>query len=272
VWPSNEREKHPQKNADLEQRLTAYYGPRLGEQPLTDDSWQQLRRKLVQRPSGMRIRLRWPTLPGRRRHRFSASSLPAYIHASFTRIAQASRTSTMPYMLNCTVRRKLRTPIVQVSPLSRRPIRVTLPVDAEHLPGPAALDVLLATGLARYQLIKKTLLHRLLLIGCICLVAYATIFFAMHTRLWLIIPIAIIEGASLALLLDRRKRGICYEADTVVVLWLGRERVCEGLHMLADRTRFPRRRRWGELSLTERINRVCGTRVESRDERLTLSR
>ncbi len=41
-------------------------------------------------------------------------------------------------------------------------------------------------------------------------------------------------------------------------------------HSLTERSRTPRRRRWGEPSLMERIERVCGTGVETRENRLTL--
>ena len=41
-------------------------------------------------------------------------------------------------------------------------------------------------------------------------------------------------------------------------------------HSLAERSRTPRRRRWGEPTLIERIERVCGTGVETKENRLTL--
>ena len=41
-------------------------------------------------------------------------------------------------------------------------------------------------------------------------------------------------------------------------------------HSLAERIRAPRRRQWGEPSLAERIERVCGTGVETKENRLTL--
>jgi len=62
------------------------------------------------------------------------------------------------------------------------------------------------------------------------------------------------------------------QADNLMVQWLGRGRACEGLHALANRTGTPSRGRWGELSLEERIARVCGTRVSIEHERLTLAR
>ncbi len=62
------------------------------------------------------------------------------------------------------------------------------------------------------------------------------------------------------------------QADNLMVEWLGRGRACEGLHALANRTGAPSRGHWGELSLEERIARVCGTRVRIEHERLTLAR
>ena len=59
-------------------------------------------------------------------------------------------------------------------------------------------------------------------------------------------------------------------ADNLMVQWLGRGRACRGLHALAGRYRAPSRRRLGDLSLTERIGRVCGTQVSLEHERLTL--
>src|SRR6266567_3293313 len=57
-----------------------------------------------------------------------------------------------------------------------------------------------------------------------------------------------------------------------IVLWLGRERACKGLHALAAHTHRSSRQAWGEPSLVERIHRVCGTRVAVEEERLTLVR
>ncbi len=69
---------------------------------------------------------------------------------------------------------------------------------------------------------------------------------------------------------QRQARAIVFQADTLVVRWLGRSQVCRGLHSLAVRSRRTKQRRWGEPSLSERIERVCGTAVEARDDQLTL--
>jgi hypothetical protein len=65
---------------------------------------------------------------------------------------------------------------------------------------------------------------------------------------------------------------LAFRADSLVVLWLGRGTACRGLHALADLSSAPYRRRWGEPSLVERIERVCGVRVGTRDDRVLLAR
>jgi hypothetical protein len=60
-----------------------------------------------------------------------------------------------------------------------------------------------------------------------------------------------------------------------MVQWLGRGRACQGLHALASRSQHSRvrsQKRWGEVSLVERINRVCGIQIPVEHERLTLVR
>jgi hypothetical protein len=83
-----------------------------------------------------------------------------------------------------------------------------------------------------------------------------------------LIPLAL--GVLFMWAWHRQARAIAFQADTLVVRWLGRGQVCRGLHSLAERSRRPKQRRWGEPSLSERIERVCGTPVEARDDQLTL--
>jgi hypothetical protein len=98
-----------------------------------------------------------------------------------------------------------------------------------------------------------------------------TLFWMYHLPL-IGFPIAMILYISVAWLLFVQARSIAFRADTLMVLWLGRERVCRGLHAWADRSHAPARRQWGEPSLVERIERVCGTRVEKGENPLTLVR
>jgi hypothetical protein len=92
----------------------------------------------------------------------------------------------------------------------------------------------------------------------------------MHHVLFVGFPIAITLCVSVVWSMHMQARSIAFHADSLIVLWLGRSHVCRGLHSLADHSRSPRRRRWGEPSLEERIKRVCGTRVEVKDNQLTL--
>lgn len=71
-------------------------------------------------------------------------------------------------------------------------------------------------------------------------------------------------------LLHVQGRRLAFQADVLVVQWVGRSRACQGLHALANRNRSRRRSRWGEPSLAECIGRVCGTQVTSEVDRLTL--
>ena len=50
-----------QGSVDLEKRLSAYYGPSLREQPLSEASWQKLSLQLAsQEGAGRRCQVRWP--------------------------------------------------------------------------------------------------------------------------------------------------------------------------------------------------------------------
>lgn len=269
---SSDEQKQTHTSADLEQRLVAYYGPRLREQPLSQDSWQQLRHKLKQ-PAKRSIRLRRPIRRvNRYRSPVALKPVPEYIDAAFKRIAYDARVSYPSSLLHCTFKRKMQAPAVRVSSLRKQPIRLLLPVDTERSLPASSLNVLLATGVARYQLVKKALLIYLLLSGFVTIGMCVGFFYALHHQPLIPVLIVLIGGPGLLLLLDRQKRQVCFAADALVVVWIGRGRMCDGLHVLANSTRSAHRSRWGEPSLAERIVRVCGTRVESGNERLTMVR
>jgi len=58
----------------------------------------------------------------------------------------------------------------------------------------------------------------------------------------------------------------------LIVCWMHRLPLVGAPLALAQRNRAPRGRRWGEPSLDERIERVCGTGVEERREPLDARR
>lgn len=257
-----------QEPLDLEERLTAYYGPQLREQPLSQTSWQNLRLRLgSQENAGRRRSLSW-RLPRKR----SRAYVPTSIQDTFARIAFEARVPSRPSMLRCTLKPRIREPIAHGSWFGRCKIRLILPLNAAVSMEQAELDVLLATGLARSIGARKPIytLGRLLLASVVLIASIVLILSWMHHILLIGFPLAIALCALVVWLLHMQARSIAFHADTLTVLWLGRGHVCSGLHALADRSHAPERRRWCEPSLAERIERVCGTRVEARDKQLTL--
>ena len=266
-------EQHSDKNEqrepfDLEQRLRAYYGPQLREQPLAQASWQHVRLQLgSQEGVRQRRRFHW-RLP----HRKSRAYVPASIQEAFARIIHEARVPFAPAMLRCSLKPRISEPAVRISWLGKRKIHLLLPLHAVTSPGQAELDVLLATGLARSISVRKPnyTLGRLFLVAMLLLACLVLALFWIHHTLLIGVPVAVLLCASVALLFHFQARSLAFYADMLIVLWLGRNRVCSGLHALADRSRTPGRRRWGEPSLEERIERVCGTRVEDIEKLLTL--
>jgi hypothetical protein len=269
-----------QPRRNLDERLSAYYGPTLSEHPLPASSWSQLSSHLAPQHHQRSIRI----IRLRRRHHIKmrdSHNSPSYIQAAFSRIAYEAGFPFVLYMLACTFDRRVRLPTLRVSLLSKRHVRLRLPLDAVESMVPSALDVLLATGLSRYVHIRKPsyLIPRLLLI--VSIVAMWAAFIAFFV-LWprsvsaILLPIAlglcIILTGLFVWTLHMQKRRMGLHADNLLVLWLGRSQACQGLHALADLSPMPTRRTWGEPSLAERINHVCGTHVPMLDERLTLVR
>jgi len=257
-----------QEPLDLEQRLTGFYGPPLRDQSLPSSSWQNLRLRLDSQADARRkLHFHW-SLPQRR----SRTTVPTFIQDAFSRISYVSRMPYMPSMLRCSLQSHIHEPVVRNSWLGKRKIRLLLPLNAGITMGQAELDVLLATGLARSIYARKPayILVRLLLASVVLLASITLTLLWAHRLLFIGIPIAIMLYASVPWLLNLQARSIAFHADTLTVLWLGRNHVCSGLHSLADRSRTPQRSRWGEPSLAERIERVCGTRTEDRNNQLTL--
>lgn len=257
-----------QEPFDLEQRLKAYYGPRLREQPLSQTSWQHLRSQLgLQEGIPRRRRFHW-----RFARRRSQGYTPAFMQEAFARITYEARVPLTQSRLRCSMEPRRHEPVVRGSWLGKHKVWLRLPLNALMTMGGAELDVLLATGLARSISARKPkyTLSRLLLIGVLVIAWLAFILLWIHHIPLVGLLIALLLIASVAWLWHTQARSLVFHADTLIVLWLGRSHVCSGLHTLADRSRTPRRRRWSEPSLAERIERVCGTRVETRSNQLTL--
>ena len=138
--------------------------------------------------------------------------------------------------------------------------------------GRAELDALLATGLARSFGARKPAyrLGQLLLVVLLLLACVAFVLFWLRHMPLLGFPVALLLCGCIPWIWHMQARSLAFFADTLMVQWLGRARVCSGLHALADRSRASERRHWSEPSLAERIERVCGSTVEPRSNQLTL--
>lgn len=266
----NSDEEDRGEKVDLERRLTAYYGPALPEQPLSQTSWERLRSQLR---GGHPLKRQFHLSKKR-----SQAAVPIHIQETFARIAYQASVVYIPARLHCTFKSKAHIPVVHISPLDRRNMKLVLPSMMRGTMSQAELDVLLATGLARYVCMRRSryALVGLLLLIIALLVGVATVMFSTGTLRDMIILIAIVLGALLCLALlgwsNRARRRLAFRADELMVTWLGRGYVCQGLHALANSLHASRHQGWGEPSLDERIERVCGTRVRVEDPRLTMVR
>ena len=253
---------------DLEKRLTIYYGPQLREQPLSQASWQNLRHRLGSQED-IKRRYRFSLHFPRKR---AQANVPTTIQDTFTRIANEARIPSNSSRLRFSLNPQIREPMVRSPWFGGHKIRLVLPLHAVATIGQADLDVLLATGLARSICARKSIyvLGRLLLVSAVLIACSALILSWIHHIPLIGLPIAIALCASVVWLMHTQSRSIAFHADALMVLWLGRGHICNGLHALADHSQTPKRKRWGEPSLAERIERGCGTGVEIKDNQLTL--
>ena len=275
-----EREPVEKAQRDLDSRLVAYYGPELPEQALPESAWLRMRSTLASPRASNHLRLQQPQWPHIRRSmrrggmRRSAEKTPAYIQQAYIRILQESRMPLQSARLQSTFASHIKAPRVRTAPLTSK-IQLVLPSNPTRSIDAAALDVLLATALARYYYQRKPvpILTRFLLValllGCIGAFLY---FPRTTTNLAILIVITVGLGVAFVGVSSVRGYALAYRADTLTVRWLGRTRVCQGLHRLANQEPSQWWRRWREPSLAKRIDRVCGSRVAIEDERLTLVR
>jgi hypothetical protein len=266
----NSSEEDRGEKIGLEKRLTAYYGSALPEQPLSQMSWQRLRSQMGARP------------PLRRRFHLSKkrseAAIPTHIRKTFARIAHQGSVIYVPARLRCTFKSRVHIPVVQISPLDRRNVKLVLPSTMQGTMSQVELDVLLATAVARHAYMRRPsyILPRLLLLSIALLIGVAVVMFSFGLLRNILLLIAMMIGALFCLallwLLNQQKRRMAFRADKLMVGWLGRSYVCQGLHALANSLHTSRHQRWGEPSLEERIERVCGTQVRVEDPRLTMVR
>src|SRR5436309_11529974 len=95
----NFSEKESRQAVDLDQRLSAYYGPPLPEQPLATSSWQAVYSQLAPRRPLKRqfVHLFQRRYPRRR-------TVPTFVQQAFTHIVDEARLPYTSAMLMCSLK------------------------------------------------------------------------------------------------------------------------------------------------------------------------
>lgn len=245
-----------QPSRDLEERLAAYYGPALPPRTLPETSWLQVRDELAK---------------ARRAPQRVQAAPPALEETFGTLLTRINYRCPYP-ALRCDFSSRTTTPRARTSLLSRGQVRLALPEQKWHALQPVEIEVLLAAGLARSVRASRPLflLPRALFAVSLLLAVFALLFTSMDRRYLWIFCAALACCLAGTYLIFRQMRTLAFRGDRQAVAWLGRERVCQGLHLLAEHDHPQRRPAWGEPSLAERIARVCGSSVTTKDEHLTL--
>ena len=144
--------KKTDAHIDIEERLSAYYGPPLPEQPLPSSSWMHLSSQLSsRRPTRRWLRPKW-RITQRQRARLTP---PLYIQEAFERIAFQSGLLYTTQKVQCIFKSRVVVPSIHVSPFKKHIISLTLSTKIGYELGQAELDVLLASGLARYTYVHS---------------------------------------------------------------------------------------------------------------------
>jgi hypothetical protein len=250
----------------VHERLTDFYGPQRPPQQLPLDSWLTVRYRLDKQDACIPFLFWQPSL------RPAPSSIQVAFRQIVREVYGAATTNRGVPMLYARFKMHLRQPGVYV-PLLRNNLLLILPSAPNITEDRAALDVLLTVGLARYLLTREWRYRWIYLLMLFLLLADGTtLVLTNFYQQWIILLITFIATVSLVPMLYWHQRRRALQADMLAVRWLGRSRMCRGLHKLADYSHVPCRRRWSEPSLAERIERVCGPRVETCDERVTMAR
>jgi hypothetical protein len=254
-------EARERSTQEVDERLSAYYGPALPSHSLSEAAWLRLRDQL-EMPGLSRFR---PSLPSRQ-------AMPVeLLHGYAALLLQTNYRHPAP-ALRCRFTTRRVPPRVRSGGLGRGSIKLVLPRENWQTLQKAELDLLLAAGLARHSGSVRllVLLPRALFAACLLVLLTALPFASGDRRaLWIFLA-ALVSCLIGGRLLIWQQRILAFRADRQAVQWLGREHVCRGLHLLAERGQPGRRGLWGEPSLCERIARICGSPVSHKDKRLTL--
>ncbi len=259
-----------QVSQDLEERLVAYYGPALPPRALPEAAWLQVRDGLEKARRAPRRRRRARRV-GYAHSRYN-QPVPTALQETFAALL-ARISYHRPYpILRCDFSPRKITPRVGISPLGHGQIRLALPEQDWHTLHPAEMEVLLTAGLARCSGASRSLflLPRALFAASLLLAIAALPFTTVDRRYLWIFCAALACCLAGTYLIFRQQRSLAFRGDRQAVEWLGRERVCQGLHLLAEHGHPQRRPTWSEPSLAERIARVCGSPVTTKGKSLTL--
>jgi hypothetical protein len=264
---------------DIEQRLSAYYGPALPAQPLPEAAWLHLRDRLDALGRARPRRF----LPGKQLSwrgrqvvlRRPRQAVPIELQQVYaTLFLQANYRYPAP-VLRCTFSQRPVQPRVSAGVLGYRRINLVLPSENWQMVRKAEMDMLLATGLARCSSAARPsfFLPRALFIASLLLLLAVLPFTSIDRRDAWIFLVSVACSLFSGCVLVWQRRVLAFRGDRLAVQWLGRERACLGLHQMAEHIQ-PRRRSiwptWGEPSLSERIARVCGTPLPQKDKHLTM--
>ncbi len=269
-------DKQADDQSNIEERLSAYYGPAMPEQPLPASSWLHLSSQLASRRSSRR----WLPPKWKINRLRPSRTLPLYIQEALSHVAFEANMHHAIARVQCHFSSRVVVPSVHISMLGKHAIRLDIPTQRERSLSQAELDVLLASGLARYKFIRLPayIRRQFLLSTPFFLLLLATIVVMRYWHnattgvLLFLLVCSCLLGIATLRLLSVHARKMVRRADELVVQWIGREHMCQGLHALAARNRASFHRTWGDLSLDERINNICHTHVVLEAERFTLVR
>ncbi|WP_220199670.1 hypothetical protein [Ktedonospora formicarum] len=270
------RKKTHDEHQVVEERLRAFYGPALPEQPLPLSSWQRLSSHLPPRPP----QRRWTRSLWHFSRRQTRQALPFEMQTTLSRLAAQM---DMPYAaqnIQCRVLPRVHVPFVSVSLFKKPAICLSLPAQRIHSLSQAERDLLLASGFARSIYVRRATYRatRLVLstLACVSILASGLMLVFWHSVSFLLALFLLacfwVSTIVCFWLLGHHARQIAFRADRLMAEWIGREQACRGLHALAARSRTPSRAPWGELSLNERIAAICHSSVAAEDEHVTLVR
>jgi hypothetical protein len=255
---------------DLEERLTAYYGPVLPPYPLPGAAWIRLRDSLDQTYQGAahRQHARRPAFE----RTYRRPVVPQSLREALTDLLQQVDYRWPSPELHCHFSARQVQPRVRGVPLGRRQVRLVLPARNWQFLQTVEMEVLLAVGLARAVTSSRMLylLSRALLALSVLLVLASLPLVGVDRRYLGICCLAFVCCVAGGCLICWQERTQAFRGDLLAARWLGRERVCQGLHLLAGHGRPQRGPTWGEPPLAERIARICGSPVKIKDEHLTL--